>query len=117
MKLVSGVIGIVLIIASTFIVMLSTSEETYIEKKNAMVVKYVEQSNKSLENEDIAGAIKYAKLAIVVDPKNKKGFKAYELAIELKYKPSEEEESYDDSSIQTQPSSDDDEEEAPDMGC
>lgn len=119
MKIISGVIGIVLLIASTLIVVLSTSEETYIEKKDAMVMKYVEHSNQALTKEDINEAIKYAKLAIAVDPKNKKGFKAYEAAIELKYKPSasDELEQVDSESSRSQPEDDEEEEEAPDMGC
>ena len=118
MKLISGIIGIVLLIASTVIVVLSTSEESYLDKKNAMVIKYVDQSTKSLEKADIKEAIKYAKLAIAVDPKNKKGFNAYEDAIELKYKPSQSDEIEDDTSSNEQPSSqEEDEEEAPDMGC
>ena len=118
MKIISGVIGIVLLIASTLIVVLSTSEETYIEKKDAMVLKYVEHSNQALIKEEINEAIKYAKLAIAVDPKNKKGFKAYEEAIELKYKPSQSEIVEDEPISQTQPSAEEEEEEeAPDMGC
>ncbi len=119
MKPISGIIGIVLLIASTLIVILSTSDETYLEKKDAMVMKYVIHSNEALEQENIKDAIKYAKLAIVVDPKNKKGFKAYEKAIELKYKPSQSEEiEEDEPTSQTQPSAEEEEEEeAPDMGC
>ena len=116
MKIISGIIGIVLLIASTLIVVLSTSDETYIEKKDALVMKYVEHSTQALTQEDRKEAIKYAKLAIAVDPKNKKGFKAYEEAIELKYKPSEDDAYEQDSeSVQSQP--EDEEEEAPDMGC
>ncbi|HIP13060.1 MAG TPA: hypothetical protein EYG73_10135 [Arcobacter sp.] len=116
MKPISGIVGLVLILASVVVVVLSTSEESYLDKKNNMVEKYVSNSKQALANDNIKGAIKYAKLAIIVDPKNKKGFKAYEAAIELKYKPSEDEQ--DDSSDEERPSADDEEEEeAPDMGC
>ncbi len=116
MKPISGIVGIVLLIASTLVVVLSTSDETYLEKKNAMVMKYVTHSSEALKQEDIKSAIKYAKLAIAVDPKNKKGFKAYEAAVELKYKPSQSE-IEGEVEEKVQPSADEEEEEAPDMGC
>ena len=115
MKSISAIVGIVLLVASTLVVVLSTSEETYIEKKDAMVMKYVDQSNKALKDKNIKEAIKFAKLAIAVDPKNKKSFKAYESAMELKYKPSQEE--IQEGEEFEQPSADEDEEEAPVMGC
>jgi hypothetical protein len=117
MKLISGIVGIALLVASMVLVVLSTSDETYLDKKDAMVVKYVQHSTQALNNENIKDAIKYAKLAIAVDPKNKKGFKAYELAVELKYQPSQED-TMEDAPKREQPSEiEEEEEEAPDMGC
>lgn len=115
MKPISGIVGLVLVLAAVIIVVLSTSEESYIEKKDAMVQTYVSNSSKALSEDNIKEAIKFAKLAIIVDPKSRKAFKAYEMAIELKYKPSESEE--EEVENNTQPSAQEEEEEAPDMGC
>ena len=115
MKPISGIVGLVLILAAVVVVVLSTSEESYLDKKNTMVEKYVSNSEQALAEDNIKDAIKFAKFAIVADPKNKKGFKAYEAAVELKYKPNVDE---DHSSDEERPSADDEEEEeAPDMGC
>ena len=113
MKVLSTIVGIALLGASLVLAYLSSSNSAQmIKNKNAIVMKYVEQSTKALEEEDIKGAIKAAKLAIAADPKNKAGFKAYEDAIEAKYKPNEESQ---DESTNEQPSEDEEEEE--DMGC
>jgi len=114
MKPISGIIGLVLILASVVIVVLSTSDESYSKKQAQMVTKYVNNSTIALEQGDIKEAIKYAKLAIQTDAKNKSGFKAYEKAIELKYKPSEDEI---ESPIAEESPVEEEMEEAPDMGC
>lgn len=114
MRVVSGIIGLVLILVAVIIIVLSTGEESYSAKKEAMVQKYVANSQKALEQDNIKEAINFAKMAIEADVKNKAGFKAYEEALKTKYKPSEEmitspviEESPVEEKI----------EEAPDMGC
>ena len=118
MKLISGIVGLVLLIASTLVVTLSTSDETYLEKKNTMVMKYVEHSTQALQNDDIKSAIKYAKLAIVVDPKNKNGFKAYEAALKMKYQPVQDDQEVIETNTNSaqQPQAEEEEEEE-DMGC
>lgn len=117
MKPISGIIGLVLVLASVVIVVLSTSEEGYTAKKGEMVTKYVQNSAMALEQGDVNEAIKYAKLAIEVDASNNNGFRAYEKAMELKYKPSVEEtvESpvMDEAPAKQAPAF----EAAPDMGC
>jgi hypothetical protein len=88
MKPISGIVGLVLILVAVSIVVLSTSEKSYKSKNSEMVSKYVAQSKEALDDNDISKAIRLAKLAIAVDPKNKIGFKAYEDAVNTKYTPS-----------------------------
>lgn len=115
MKTISGIIGLVLILVAVVIVVLSTSNETKLANQKAMIEKYVAQSSKALNNENIADAIKFAKLAIAVDPGAKAGYKAYDKALETKYKPSQEEMQYDNSpAMPSAPAAADEE---VDMGC
>ncbi len=119
MKPITGIIGVILLISSVVLVILSTGQETKIAKKEAMVEKYVAHSNEALEAKDTKEAIRFAKLAITTDPKNKKGFKAYEHAMKQKYKPSHHKATQESSGHNKHSKSkdDDEEEEAPDMGC
>jgi hypothetical protein len=115
MKVVSAGVGGALLSASLVLAYLSNNNaEQMIENQNAIVMKYVDDSTKSLQSENISGAIKFAKMAIVADPKNKAGFKAYEKAMELKYKPKDMDEKnqiIEESPVQEVI------EAAPDMGC
>lgn len=88
MKVVSAGVGAVLLTASLTLSYLSNSNaKKMIENQNAIVMKYVSDSTKALENEDLKGAKKFAKKAIQADPNNKAGFKAYEAVVEKKFKP------------------------------
>ena len=116
MKVISAIVGIVLLGASFILASLASSNATeMIEKKDAIVMKYIEQSNVAVENEDTKSALKFAKLAIQADPKSKKAFKAYEAIVEAKYKPSEDAQSSQGNGNESPV--DDEEEEEEDMGC
>jgi len=100
--------------AITLAYLSSSSGSEMLAKKDAVVEKYVLQSQEALKSGSIAKAIHNAKLAIAADPKSKKGFKAYESIMESKYKPVETTTS----SATTAPQKPKVEEEAmPDMGC
>ncbi len=114
MKAISGIIGLILILTAVVIIVLSTNDESYAMKKGQMVTKYVTNANQALDENDFKQAIKFAIMAIEVDPKNKSGFKIYEKALELKYKPSQEEIS---TSLEEETPAEEEIEEAPDMGC
>jgi hypothetical protein len=87
MKTISGIIGLVLILVAVVIIVLSTGEDSYHAKKEAMVQKYIQNSSKALEEENIDEAIRFAKMAIQVDAKNNAAFFAYDKAMKTKYKP------------------------------
>ena len=115
MKIISSIVGIILLGASFTLAYLSNNNASeMIAKKDAIVVKYINDANRALENEDIKNAIKFAKLAIKIDPNNKQGYNTLENIYMVKYKPNEEEETSDNNSNE-QPSTDEEEEE--DMGC
>jgi len=113
MKVISAIVGLVLLGASFTLAYLSNSNVEQMNKnKEAIVMKYVSDSSIALEDGDYKVAIKFAKLAIAADPKSKVGFKAYDAVMEAKYKPSENE-----TSTQTAPEVDEEEDEEEDMGC
>ena len=86
MQKLSIAVGIVLLIAATVLSYVSAnSGAKMLAKKDAIVMKYVNASDAALEDEDIKGAIKYAKMAIQADPKSKKGYVCYTNAMEEKY--------------------------------
>jgi|GEM_PF-2615594 len=117
MKVVSAGVGAALLTASLVLAYLSNSNaEKMIANQDAIVMKYINDSTKALESDNISGAIKFAKMAIVADPKSKIGFKAYEKAIELKYKPLQSEEGAIQAPIEREKPTIEIEE-APDMGC
>ncbi len=124
MKLISATVGVILLIAALLLSYLASSNgEAMLAKKDAKVVEYVNKSKEALAVENIESALKYAKLAIEVDPKNNKAFQAYDAVLKFKYKPKESD------AVNTlqrvQPSSDEDEEDEDaasgvikvDMGC
>jgi len=116
MKVISAIVGIVLLGASFILASLSSSNANeMIAKKEAIVQRYIKQSNEAMESEDVKSAIKFVRLAIQADPKSKSAFKAYEAIIASKYKPSEDEESSQENSNESP--ADDEEEEEEDMGC
>ena len=115
MKVISAIVGLILLGASFTLAYLSNNNaEQMIKNKQAIVMKYCSDSSEALDNNNFKEAIKFAKLAIAVDPKSKEGFKAYENIMKAKYKPSEDSTT----SEQVAPAAvEEEEEEAPDMGC
>lgn len=88
MKVISAVVGAVLLLSAVILSFISSSSgERMMAKQSAMVTKYVEASKESLDNGDIEKAIKMAKFAIGADPKSKAAFRSYESALETKFKP------------------------------
>jgi len=88
MKVISAVAGLVLIGSASLLAYLSSSNASeMIAKKDAIVERYVSKSTDALKNNKFGVAIQNAKLAIATDPKSKKGFKAYESVMKIKYKP------------------------------
>ena len=86
MKVISIIVGLFLLGAAAALSYISANNgEKMMAKRDAIVMKYVNLSDNALEDEDIKGAIKYAKLAIQADPKNKKGYVCYSNAMEEKY--------------------------------
>jgi len=109
MQKLSIIVGIVLLIAaSTLSYFSATDGKKMLEKKDAILMKYVNASDSALEDEDIKNAIKYAKLAIQANPKSKKGYVCYTNAMEEKYQSSDDSENSD-----TPQASED----SADMGC
>ena len=91
MKVISAIVGIILLSASLILAYLSNHHANeMVIKKDAIVMKYVHDSDKALESGDIKGAIKSAKLAIKADPNTKKGYVCLENAYTKKYKPTDE---------------------------
>ncbi len=86
MKIISIIVGLILIASAAALSYVSANNGAkMLQKRDAIVMKYVNLSDSALEDEDIQGAIKYAKMAIQADPKNKKGYTCYTNAMEEKY--------------------------------
>jgi len=118
MKVISAGVGAALLTAALALSYLASSNaQEMIENQEAIVTKYVNDSKEALANEDLKGAIKFAKKAIQADPNNKAGFKAYEEVLKAKYKPVDNG-MQTPVSVPTQPSAQEDEEEEEGaMGC
>jgi hypothetical protein len=119
-KIISVVVGAVLIVAAiTLSFVASGTAEDIKASKEKLITQYVKKSEEALAAEDIKGAIKYAKLAIGVDPKGKEGYKCYKNAMELKYKPQQTVQQTQQTTtvapVQAQPEEEEEEEDA--MGC
>ena len=111
MNIISSVVGTVLLIAAFTLAYLSSNNgEALLAQKDAIVMQYVDKSNEALEQEELKAAIKYAKLAMQADPKNKNGFDAYDRAMEVKY-------DVESTDQQSSPANEDEESEDGDMGC
>jgi len=114
MRVISGSIGLLLILTAVVIVILSTGEDSYSMKKEQMVATYITNATKALEENNYLQATKFAKMAIQVDPNNNNGFTIYNKIMEAKFKPKvtiEETQTIEESPVQEAF------EEAPDMGC
>ena len=117
MKVIAAIVGSVLIFAAVILSFVASGEESVIEQQNALVTKYVEESRSALEGGEIQEAIRYAKMAIAVDPKSAIAFKSYESALEARYRPAESEEPMDSMEPQEESPAEEAFEAAPDMGC
>jgi len=96
MQKLSILVGAILLISASALSYFSaTNGKEMLEKRDAMVMKYVNASDAALEDEDIKNAIKYAKLAIQANPKSKKGYACYTNAMEEKYQSSGDSENSD----------------------
>lgn len=92
MKFLSMIVGAVLLVAAIVLSFVSANNgKNIIASKQKITTEYVKKSDTALENGDISSALKYAKLAISVDPSSKKGYICYNNAIEAKYKPAAQE--------------------------
>ncbi len=88
MKIIPVAVGVVLLIAAIVLSFVSANNGAKIlVKQDIVVMKYVNESDKSLKSGDINGALKYAKLAIQANPQGKKGYICYTNAMVAKYKP------------------------------
>lgn len=88
MKVISAGVGAVLLTASLTLAYLSNNNaEKMIANQDAIVMKYVNDANEALENDDLKTAKKLAKKAIQADPNNKAGFKAYDEVLKTQYQP------------------------------
>ena len=116
MKVISAIVGLVLLGASFTLAYLSSSNaEQMIQNQDKIVTQYIEKSNTALEEENFSEAIKFVKLAIVADPKSKEAFKTYEMILETKYKPADDDEVEGETPVSHQPSAE--QEEEVEMGC
>jgi len=113
MKIISAIVGLVLLGASFTLAYLANNNAQEMQKnQSAIVMKYVSDSSSALEKGDYKVAIKFAKLAIAADPKSKEGFKAYDAVMQAKYQPSQNSMA---PAAATVPAAEEEEEE--DMGC
>ena len=88
MKVISSVVGASLLGISISLAYLASNNANEMKtKQDAIVTKYINQSTKELENNNIANAKRFAKSAILVDPKSKKAFENYENILKTQYAP------------------------------
>ncbi len=88
MKKISAIVGIVLILAAVTLSIVSLkSGNAQLRAQKAIVTKYVNLSASDLENNNIQGALKNAKLAIQANPMDNAGFISYQNALKLEYQP------------------------------
>ncbi len=86
MKTLSIIVGLMLLAAASVLSYVSANNGSkMLENKETIVIQYVDASEEALEDEDISKALKYAKLAIQADPKDRRGFLSYEKAMDAKY--------------------------------
>jgi len=86
MKTLSIIVGLMLLAAASALSYVSANNGAkMLENKETVVIQYVDASEEALEDEDISKALKYAKLAIQADPKDRRGFISYERAMDAKY--------------------------------
>jgi len=75
MSKITSSVGIVLIAAAGVIASLSASHEDVLKANKTLCAKYTKDAETALASKDFDKAVKFAKLAIKVDPSNKSGYK------------------------------------------
>jgi len=75
MSKIVSVVGIVLITAAGVLTALSANKEDVLKSKKILCEKYTKDAELALQSKDFNKALKFAKLAIKVDPENKSGYK------------------------------------------
>ena len=74
MSKITSAVGIVLIAAAGIIASLSASHEDVLKANKTLCAKYTKDAETALASKDFDKAVKFAKLAIKVDPSNKSGY-------------------------------------------
>jgi len=75
MSKIISIVGIALIAAAGVLTALSTSKEDLLKANKTLCAKYTKDAETALQSKDFSKALKFAKLAIKVDPDNKSGYK------------------------------------------
>jgi len=75
MSKIISIVGIVLIIAAGVLAAVSSTKEDVIKSKKELCTKYTKDAEAALAQKDFEKAMKFAKLAIKVDPENKSAYK------------------------------------------
>ncbi len=88
MNKISIAVGSVLIIVALGLSFLSFAKsKTIAENQKKICSNYLHEADSALKVKDFKKAIKYVKMAIEVDPKNKLAFATYEKILEAKIAP------------------------------
>ena len=75
MSKLTSAVGIVLIAAAGVIASVSASHEDVLKANKTLCAKYTKDAELALSSKDFDKAVKFAKLAIKVDPSNKSGYR------------------------------------------
>jgi len=74
MSKLTSAVGIVLIAAAGVVASISASHEDVLKANKTLCAKYTKDAELALASKDFNKALKFAKLAIKVDPSNKLGY-------------------------------------------
>ncbi len=74
MNKIISIVGIVLIVAAGVLAAVSSTKEDVLKSKKELCAKYTKDAEAALAQKDFTRAMKFAKLAIKVDPENKSGY-------------------------------------------
>ena len=74
MSKITSAVGIVLIAAAGVVASISASHEDVLKANKTLCAKYTKDAELALASKDFNKALKFAKLAIKVDPSNKLGY-------------------------------------------
>jgi len=83
---ITSIVGLVLIVAAGLVASISTNYEDRIKTNKELCEKYTKNAKEALKSGDTKKAVKFAKMAIKVDPTNKAGYKALEEIYKLQCK-------------------------------